>query len=209
MAAWVVPGSVWATPTGLNNIPTAEVVPEKTLVFQVFGNLADRTRPDYWAGFKYGAWPNLEIGFDGQLNPEPSDDGVLAGQVKYRLGLLERTALSVGIANFGDRARNGYEDYYAVVSRQLGALSLHVGGTLQNENEGVFAGLDHTLEVWNRDLTLRGDIRQTHERDDVLVSMGFIVDLGGNVLLESWGSFPSESAAEEVLTIKLNYVVQF
>ncbi len=58
---------VWATSTGLNNIPTADVVPEKVLVFQYFGNIADDNKPDHFTGFKYGLMKNVEIGLDGRI----------------------------------------------------------------------------------------------------------------------------------------------
>jgi len=198
---------VYATPTGLNNIPTADVTPERTLVLQAFGNFEDDSRPDAWTGFKYGLLRNLEIGFDGQLNPEPSDSGILAAQADYRIALSDAAALGVGIANLGDKSRSGEVDYYTVFSHDLRYLRLHLGGTLQHNNEGVFAGLDTDLFHFEREFRLRTDIRQTNERDDVLVSAGFICDLGFDVLLESWGSFPSESDGEDVLTVKFNYVV--
>ena len=201
--------STHGTPTGLNNIPTADVVPERTLVFQAFGFLADGTRPDWWGGFKFGAWKNLEVGFDGQLNAESSGDAVLAGQVKYRIPLWERSAVGLGIANIGDKDRNGETAYYAVLTHDLKVLRAHIGGSFQKDDEGVFGGLDKTLDLFDRELALRTDIRQINERDDLLTSVGFIYDLGMNVLLETWGSFPSDSKDEEALTIKLNYVVSF
>ena len=201
--------SAWATPTGLNNIPTADVVPERTLVLQTFGNFAEHARPDYWAGFKYGLYKNLEVGFDAQINPEPSDDGALAAQVKYRINLWTDGALAIGAANVGDDDRNGEADYYAVLSHDFGAFRAHIGGTLQQDNEGGFAGLDKTVPLLERDFTFRSDIRQTNERDDLLTSVGFIYDLGAHVLLETWGSFPSDGMAEDALTVKLNYVIVF
>ncbi len=80
---------------------------------------------------------------------------------------------------------------------------------MQRNNEGIFAGLDKTFKFLNRDFTLRGDLIQTNDRDDITTSAGFIYDLGRNFLLESWVSFPTESGKEEVATIKLNYVFTF
>jgi hypothetical protein len=201
--------SASATPTGLNNIPTADVVPEQTLVLQGFGNLANHTRPDWWGGFKYGPIENLEIGFDAQLNPKPADEGALVGQLKYRVELQEKTSVAAGVANIGEKKRSGEVDYYAVLSQDLGAFRAHLGGTLQRDNEGFFAGLDTTVPLFERDFTLRSDLRQTNEHDDLLGSLGFIYDLGGNFLLETWGSFPTQDGAENTLTLKLNYVISF
>ena len=58
---------VWATSTGLNNIPTADVVPENVLVFQYFSELGNDNVPDHFAGFKYGLMKNVEIGLDGRI----------------------------------------------------------------------------------------------------------------------------------------------
>jgi len=46
-------GPAFATATGLNNIPTADVVPEKVLVLQYYGNFASGAGPDHFLGFKY------------------------------------------------------------------------------------------------------------------------------------------------------------
>lgn len=201
--------SALATPSGLNNIPTADVVPERKLVLQVFGTFENNIRPDHWAGLKLNPWRNLEVGLDGRLNPESAEEERAAGQLKYRLELREDTALAIGVANLGNRAWNGYEDYYAVLSHDLGFCRVHAGGTLQRDNEGLFAGIDKTVTVFGRDVTLRSDVRQVNERDDTLGSAGLVVDLGYNLLLETWGSFSSDSDANDVLTVKFNYVISF
>jgi len=202
-------GTAMASPSGLNNIPTADVVPEKILVLQGYGHLAHGSRPDWWGGFKFGPLRNLEIGFDGQLNPDPSSEGALVGQFKYRVQPLENTAVAAGVANLGDKSRSGEIDYYAVVSQDLNYLRVHLGATFQRDNEGIFAGLDSTFPMFDRDFTLRTDLRQTNERDDLLGSLGFMYDLGWNFIVETWGSFPSQGGSENILTLKLNYVIKF
>ena len=77
------------------------------------------------------------------------------------------------------------------------------------KKKGFFAGIDKTFKFLDRDLTLRSDIIQTDDQRDTTTSAGFIYDLDGNFLLESWMSFPSESGREDFLTIKLNYVIKF
>lgn len=45
LICFVTISPLWATATGLNNIPTADVVPEKVLVFQTIGDFGnDNTR---------------------------------------------------------------------------------------------------------------------------------------------------------------------
>ncbi len=202
-----VPG--WATSTGLNNIPTADVVSERTLVYQWFSNLANNSKAGHFTGLKYGLMKNDEIGLDGRVFPEDAAEENLVAQGKIALQLCPSLAFAVGVTNLGDRAKAGYEAPFGVLSKDFGLFRAHFGGTVQRNNEGIFAGLDTTFKFLDRDLTLRGDLIQTNDRDDITTSAGFLYDLGRNFLLESWVSFPTESGKEEVATIKLNYVFTF
>lgn len=202
-----VPG--WATSSGLNNIPTADVVSEGTLVYQWFSHLANDSKPGHFTGFKYGLMKNIEIGMDGQVFPDKASEENLVAQGKVVLELCPSLAFAVGVTNLGDRAKAGYESPFGVLSKDFGFFRAHFGGTVQRNNEGLFAGIDKTVTFFDRDLTLRGDIIQTNDRDDTTMSAGFLYDIGHNFLLESWVSFPSESGKREVTTIKLNYVFTF
>jgi hypothetical protein len=199
----------WATPTGLNNIPTADVVPKNVLVFQFISDFANNNTPAYTAGFKYGPAKNIEIGLDGNIFPQKGETETIVAQGKLRFELSDSLAIAGGIANLGDRARSGRESPFGVLSQDLGFLRLHFGGTTQKDNEGFFGGVDKTFTFLDRDLTLRSDIIQTNDQEDITTSAGFIYDLGNNFLIESWMSFPTESGEEDVLTVKLNYVIKF
>ena len=200
---------VIATSTGLNNIPTADVVPEKVLVFQYFSNMAENSKAEHFAGFKYGFMKNIEIGLDGRVFPEKSSTENLVGQTKIRFGFDENLSVALGITNLGDRDKAGNESPFGVLSYNTNLFRLHFGGTTQNDNEGFFAGIDKTVSFLERDFTFRSDIIQTNDQRDTTTSVGFIYDIGHNFLIESWMSFPSESGREDVLTIKLNYVIKF
>jgi hypothetical protein len=188
----------WATPTGLNNIPTADVVGEKVLVWQAYTEVGEDNKPDYFTGFKYGLIKNLEIGLDGRIFPEATHEETLAGQIKYRFSFHERMAVALGAANLGDRAKLGWEDYYLVLTQNLGFLRAHLGGRLQRDNEGGFAGLDKTVKLLKNDFTLRTDFIQTNDGHETTSSTGFIYDFGHNFLLEGWISFPTESGKEDI-----------
>ena len=203
------PAVVWATATGLNNIPTADVVPQNVLVFQFIGDLANDSTPGYTTGFKYGPAKNIEIGLDGVIFPQKAKNETLVAQAKMRFELDPDLSFALGISNLGDRARAGNESPYAVLTQNLDFLRIHFGGTSQNDNEGVFGGIDKTIQFLERDLTLRSDIIQTNEQRDTTTSAGFSYDLGCNFLIETWVSFPSESGKEDVTTIKFNYVIKF
>lgn len=209
IASMIFAKSVFATPTGLNNIATADVVSEKTLVLQTIVDVGENNKPDYTTGFKYGLYKNLEFGLDGRVFPEAKEQETIKAQIKYRLELDDKTALAFGIANLGDRAKLGWEDYYLAITRDFDFLRVHIGGTLQRDNEGGFAGLDKTIKLLDRDLTLRTDLIQTNDAHDATGSIGFIYDVGYNFLVESWASFPTQSGKDTVTTIKLDYVIQF
>jgi hypothetical protein len=202
-------GRAWATPTGLNNIPTTDVVPKDILVLQTWAVLAD----------------DAEVGLDWKANHDPH--GHVAFQAKYAFGLGDDAWKGViGIANVsGETQHQGHVFPYAATSYDLEAFRLHLGYTTQHDNEGVFAGADKTVSFLDRDLTLRADAIQVNRRDDILYSAGFLYDLrppGGeirpglkgawdkltkNLLLESWVTAPSTGSAS--LTLKLNYVIEF
>src|SRR5262245_35694791 len=66
-----------ATSSGLNNIPTADTAPHRTLVFQGYPTFGARRSPSHFAGFKFGIdpweknrWRNrFEFGMDSYLGP--------------------------------------------------------------------------------------------------------------------------------------------
>lgn len=201
---------VWADSTGLNNIPTADVVPERVLVFQYYNNLGPDNVPDHWTGFKYGLMRNVEIGLDGRIFPEKGEQGNFVVQGKVRFELTEPLSMALGITNLGDRDRAGAEFPFGVLTYDLGsAMRVHFGGTSQNNNEGFFGGIDKTVKFLYRDLTFRADVIQVNDQTDNLSSFGFIYDIGHDFLVESWVSFPTETGREEFYTLKLNYVIKF
>lgn len=198
------------TATGLNNIPTADVVPKDVLVLQYYGNFADGSGPDHYLGFKYGPLKNVEIGLDGRVFPTEDDrDEFAAAQGKVRFELSEKLAVAGGIANLADHSKAGREFPYAVLSYDLGFSRAHFGGTVQKDNEGFFGGIDKTIKLFERDFTLRSDLIQVNDADDTVASAGFLYDIARNLLVESWMSFPSASEQEDVLTLKLDFVIKF
>jgi hypothetical protein len=201
--------SAWATSTGLNNIPTADVVPENVLVFQYYNEVGSDKIPNHYGAFKYGLMKNVEVGLDGRFFAEKSSTENLVGQAKYRFEVDSDLAIALGVANLGDRDKAGKEFPFGVLSYDTGFLRVHFGGTSQDDNKGFFGGLDKTFKLFERDFMFRADILQVNSQNDTLTSAGFIYDLGHNFLLESWMSFPSETGRKEYLTLKLNYVIRF
>ena len=219
----------WGSPSGLNNIPTTDVVPENVLVFQTWFNFADDMQTEEFFGFKYGVpgLEGLEIGIDWKGIGDPH--GHAAFQAKYAFDIEEDLWRGVvGIANVSDnRKHNGEVFPYVASSVDLEIVRLHAGFAAQPHNEAFFAGIDRTFPFLNRNLQLKGDVIQINDMDDALFSVGFLYDfaplsdeptspgfmgvledIGRNIVLEGWVSMPT-TGGEEVYTLKLNYVIKF
>ena len=206
--------TVSATSTGLNNIPTADTPPDRTVVIQTFTNLRDEQQADFVAGFKMGLRPldqRLEWGLDGRLGE--NDTGPAVFQVKYALQPWEKLpTFAVGAANIAvtsdDREEVGQAFKFLVVTHDFDLFRAHAGFGFQHENDAVFFGLDKTIEVFGRDLMLRSDFIQIDGADQWLGSGGFIYFLHENFAVESWMSVPFESG-EPIFTLKLNFIFEF
>ncbi len=219
----------WGSPSGLNNIPTTDFVPEGILVFQTWFNFGKDMQTEEFFGFKYGVpgLEGLEIGIDWKGIGDPHGHAAL--QAKYTFDLEEDVWKGVvGIANVSDnRKHNGEVFPYLATSVDLKMVRLHAGFAPQPHNEAFFAGIDRTLPFLNRNLQLKADVIQINDMDDALFSVGFLYDfapindeptssdwigvleeISRNIVLEAWVSMPS-TGAEEVYTLKLNYVIRF
>jgi hypothetical protein len=204
-------GSVWASPSGLNNIPTVDVAPQNVLVLQTWGNLESGAGPAYVTGLKYGLPEDIEVGLDSRI--DSGDGGPLTGQAKWRLPLLGDEfpcALLVGVANVSDdRDDAGEADPYLVSGFDFGFARLSLGYSFQKDNQSLFAGLDKALTLQSRDLIMRTDVRQLNDGDEWLASAGLLHALPLNLIFEGWVSTSTEDQSEEVYTLKLNYVIAF
>lgn len=206
-----------ATPTGLNNIPTADVAPENILVLQQFSTYADNKLPVHSLGAKFGLGEfqlggfvqGIEIGVDGQFASTTKPRAATAGQAKYRLELIkETTALGIGIANItGEKHQDLFP--YVVLSHNFRLFRLHAGYKWPTDNQGGFWGIDVPLkQLVTQDITLRTDLIHFNDRRHVLGSLGFIWVLPWNFLLESWVSLPS-NGDKRAFTLKFDYVIDF
>ena len=196
--------SVWATPSGLNNIPMADVAGLGDLVLQGFSNFGQGEEPAWFAGLKYGPAKDWELGVDTELSG-PGFPGGLTLQMKYRARLSSQSALALGAANISDsRSKHGEVFPYAVASADLGGARGHLGCSWQDHNNAWFLGLDGPV---GRKVTLRADRIQTANRRESLTSLGFIAPVKGPWLVEGWASLPTASGAETTFTLKFDYVI--
>ncbi len=193
-----------ATPTGLNNIPTADVVPAQVLVWQSFAEFGEDRDPGWFAGFKYGPAENWEVGLDDTVAGGGSAGGPTR-QVKCRRPLGEAWALGLGVANISDdRERHGEVFPYLVSAASLGAVRGHLGYSWQSDNRAWFVGADAGV---GREVTLRADWIKTADGEEHVSSVGFIHALSARWLVEGWASFPSREGAETSHIVKLNWVM--
>lgn len=216
----VCPSRSFATSTGLNNIPTADTPPDRTLVFQLYDTFGAGRKADWSAGFKMGLWPfpeeydwnRFEWGTDFHL--ASGESGPVTFQVKYAVQPWKNLpTLGLGSANLAltgeDRDRTGQPYSFAVLTHDFsGWFRAHAGYALQHDNNGALFGLDKTIPLFKRDLMFRTDILHIQDEDQWLASAGFLYHFHKNWALESWGSQPTERG-DTTFTIKLNWILKF
>ncbi len=219
----------WASPTGLNNIPTTDVTPKRTVVVQTWLDLVENHQPQQFVGFKTGVIDGLEFGIDWKAYG--AEHGHATLQTKYSFDIKkDLLAVAVGIANVSDnRHHNGEVFPYVVTAADLKIFRLHFGFAPQPHNEAFFGGVDRTFRLFDRNLQLKADAIHINDKEDILFSVGFLYelgrrdadnrrplsgmarilnDLGKNFVLEGWASMPTNSDPNS-FTLKLNYVIKF
>jgi hypothetical protein len=214
LALILLPGLLHATPSGLNNIPTADTPGQGDAVIQAWTNFGNDRDTDYNMGFKTGFdvfGQKLELGADSRLFPDKGGPVVL--QFKFVQSLWESGKLAVGVANLalgGDNMdRAGDPFTYALLSQNIvGSLRAHAGFGFQTDNNSVLLGLDKTWKVLDRDLQLRTDFIQIQNQDQWMGSVGFLYALHPHVVLEGWASQPLDRG-DTIYTAKLNFVIKF
>jgi hypothetical protein len=212
---------VHASPSGLNNTPTADTCSEQTAVFQVWEGFGGGNHSENWIGVKYGLIKNLEIGADWRTTGDPNRYPQF--QAKYAVDFAEGLPrLAVGIANLSaDRSRNGDPMPYGVLTYALKDwCRLHAGYGFENENEGVFGGIDRTFKVAGLNVMLCGDVIQCDGRDDALLApgikigpaaegmKGFLGTVLRHTAFETWSTL-STSGEAETYVAKLNVIIDF
>ena len=199
----------WASPTGLNNIPTTDVVGDKTLVLQGWLTAGEEMSPLYVTGFKYGIIDKLEIGLDSKVGS--GDAGPIALQGKFKIIEFDfRFAALAGIEGITldeDIGENIVP--YVAISQDLKFFRLHGGYNFQKDNFGLFFGIDKKFDIFEQELIVRSDLKQVNDGNNVLASGGILLTLPFNLALETWISVPSDDDDEESFTVKLNYIFKF
>ena len=142
-----------ATPSGLNNIPTADTTPQGTFVLQGFTTLGGNNNADFNLGFKTGIdlkVAKIELGFSSHLIPDKG--GPVTPHVKLAVPIGEGLpTLAIGAANLTfsdrDRRRAGDPFVYFVVSQDFHWFRAHVGIAEQASQPLPFFGIDKTFRI--------------------------------------------------------------
>jgi hypothetical protein len=208
-----------ATPSGLNNIPTADLVPHRTVAVQAFTSFGPGANQfaangpgedSFWMGFKTG-WSlspfNIEWGLDSPLFTQQS--GPLFFQTRVGMEPWENAKFVVGIAGVAltDTDRAGDPFTYAMLSQDLGFLRAHIGYGIQNNGNSLLVGLDRTWKVFDRNFNLNVDLVQAADQSFWLPAVGWKYDLTKHIVLECWSNFPEQGRSSHIA--KINFVFTF
>jgi hypothetical protein len=151
LALAILTTAALATPSGLNNIPTADTTPQGTFVLQGFTTIGSDRDADFNIGFKTGlnlGPAKLELGLASHLLPDKGGPIAVHGKVAIPFGENLPT-LAIGAANgtfsgqYRDRA--GDEFFYAVLSHDFGIFRVHSGCANQDGDFVPFFGIDKTF----------------------------------------------------------------
>ncbi len=142
-----------ATPSGLNNIPTADTTPQGTFVVQPFTTVGGDRDADFNLGFKTGIdlkAVKLELGLASHLVPGKGGPVEVHGKIAVPLGEGLPT-IAAGAANISfnaaDRRRAGDTFAYFVVSQDFHWLRFHAGLAVQDSEPLPFVGVDKTFKI--------------------------------------------------------------
>jgi len=142
-----------ATPSGLNNIPTADTTPQGTFVLQTYTTVGDGVKEDFNLGFKTGIdlkKVKLEVGLDSHLLPGNGGPVTVNGKIAIPLG-EGLPVIAAGVANItfskDYRTRAGDTFPYFVVSQDFHWFRLHAGIAEQSSQPLPFFGMDKTFRI--------------------------------------------------------------
>lgn len=218
LAAALIATPVFGTPTGLNNIPTADTVPHRTVAVQYFSSFGGANqfaapepgKTSQWLGFKTG-WAldpvHLEWGLDSPLGTGPS--GPLLFQTKARISPWEDGMLAIGIAGVAltDQDRSGDPFTYAMLAYDLHFLRLHAGYGYQTNGCSFLLGMDKSWKVFDRNFNLNADLVQSRDQRGLITAVGAKYDLSKHIVLETWANFPDRDKVSVIA--KINFVFTF
>lgn len=218
LLAFVCPLSVLATPSGLNNIPTAETIPHRNVAVQAFSSLGGPNqfavngpgKPSHWMGFKTGlelASFRVETGLDSHLFPGRT--GSLLFQSKVGVNPWKDGQIAAGVANVALTDRDRWSDpfSYGMVAHDFGVVRAHAGYGVQTRGNTVLLGVDRTWKILERDFNLNADLVQTRNQHGWLPAIGAKYGLNKHIVFEAWTNFPDRGNVSFIG--KINFIFKF
>lgn len=222
-AACLCASGALASPTGLNNIVTADTPGHRQIVFQAFAVTDADDVNEFFAAFKGGldlsefGWAPMrfEYGVDGRLGEAGAGPTVAQFKLatdpsawRNEVAPLDwAPMIAVGLSNLafttGDRRDAGQPNPYIVASKDIGVFRAHAGFGFASDNHAAFFGVDRGFDVGSTRLTPRFDITQIDDQDQWLGSAGFIWKLTKHIAVESWVSQPFDDG-DTTFTLKFN-----
>jgi len=197
--------------TNLNDIPIAEVLAWRTAEITTWVTTGEGEEPDWLGAINIGLLDYAEVGIHGVLGPTDEEQGNIRffGKFVYSLG-DDLPTLGAGIQNVsGDENENGNIDPYLVAMHDFGPVRGHLGYSFQDDDEAFFAGVDTSFSFLEMPATVGLDVMQTADGDEWLVSAGFEYELPLSFVLESWYTWTTVDDAENTITLRLNWVINF
>lgn len=218
LAAFAAVTSAFGTPTGLNNIPTAETIDHRTVAAQFFTSFGGSNqfatsgtgKTSQWAGFKTG-WDfkplHLEWGLDSPLGTGYS--GPLLFQTKARIQPWQDGMFAVGVAGVAltDTRRAGDPFTYAMLYHDFHVVRVHAGYGLQTNGNSYLVGVDRTWMLFDRNFNLNADLVQSRNQHGHIAALGAKYFLNKHIVFESWLNFPDRDRTSWIA--KINYVSTF
>lgn len=218
LAAFAAVTSVFGTPTGLNNIPTAETIDHRTVAVQFFSSFGGSNqfstsgpgKTSDWVGFKT-CWDfkpvHMEWGLDSVLGTGLS--GPLLFQTKARIQPWQDGMCALGVAGVAltDSGRSGDPFTYAMLYHDFHILRLHAGYGLQTDGNSYLFGVDRTWKLFNRDFNLNADLVQSRNQQGHIAAVGAKYFLNKHIVFEAWANFPDRDRVSAIA--KINYVFTF
>ncbi len=208
----------FGTPTGLNNIPTADTVPHRTVAVQYFSSFGGANqfatsgpgKSSQWTGFKTG-WDfkplHLEWGLDSALGTGLS--GPLLFQTKARFQPWDDGMFAIGVAGVAltDKNRSADPFTYAMLWHDFHIARLHAGYGYQTNGCSFLFGVDRTWKLLGRNFNLNADLVQSRDQRGLITAVGAKYDLSKHIVLETWANFPDRDRASWIG--KINFVFTF
>ena len=202
VAAVLVPLVAFASPSGLNNIPTADTCTPGILVMQAYSNTRSEGGASFSVGAKYGVVKGIEVGVDYQLAPEGST-GPLNGQVKGAWWTEDgTTGLCLGLAGITNDWDEHHPFPYGVISHKFSPLDRgHIGYAPQKDAQQFFLGYDHQFPG----ALLRTDFVRDTDNDVSMYSLGALVPTSWGAW-EGWVSrVDTDEDDDTVFTLKVDF----